>query len=104
MPKALPCGPDGRDLELALDVQGRMFCQSGIAGPALPMRFAIGAAIADVIVNDDDFTLPLAIPAAMRTCSLKCRSGRCAPPVHMIKPTEWREVTPYKWVHSTEKS
>jgi hypothetical protein len=34
--------------------------------------------------------------------SLKCRScrkGRSAPPVHMIKLTERREITPYKWVH-----
>jgi hypothetical protein len=34
--------------------------------------------------------------------SLKCRScrkGRHAPPVHMIKLTERREITPYKWVH-----
>jgi hypothetical protein len=34
--------------------------------------------------------------------SLKCRScrkGRHAPPVHMIKLTEQREITPYLWVH-----
>ena len=34
--------------------------------------------------------------------SLKCRScrkGRYAPPVHMIKLTEQREITPYVWVH-----
>jgi hypothetical protein len=34
--------------------------------------------------------------------SLKCRScrkGRYAPPVHMIKLTEQREITPYLWVH-----
>jgi hypothetical protein len=38
--------------------------------------------------------------------SLKCRScrkGRNAPPVHMIKLTEAREVTPYKWVHPSEE-
>ena len=37
--------------------------------------------------------------------SLKCRScrkGRYAPPVHMIKLTEPREITPYKWVHPDE--
>jgi hypothetical protein len=37
--------------------------------------------------------------------SLKCRScrrGRYAPPVHMIKLTEQREITPYKWVHPDE--
>jgi hypothetical protein len=34
--------------------------------------------------------------------ALKCRScrkGRYAPPVHMIKLTATREITPYKWVH-----
>jgi len=37
--------------------------------------------------------------------SLKCRScrkGRYAPPVHMIKLTEQREISPYKWVHPDE--
>jgi len=37
--------------------------------------------------------------------ALKCRScrkGRYAPPVHMIKLTERREITPYKWVHPVE--
>jgi hypothetical protein len=34
--------------------------------------------------------------------ALKCRSckkGRYAPPVHMIKLTETRQTTPYRWVH-----
>jgi hypothetical protein len=38
--------------------------------------------------------------------ALKCRScrkGRYAPPVHMIKPTETREITPYPWVHPDEE-
>src|ERR1700690_4524176 len=38
--------------------------------------------------------------------SLKCRNrrkGRYAPPVHMIKLTEEREITPYKWVHPEEE-
>jgi hypothetical protein len=26
-----------------------------------------------------------------------------APPVHMIKLTETREITPYKWVHPDEE-
>ena len=37
--------------------------------------------------------------------SLKCRSchkGRYAPPVRIIKLTETREITPYKWVHPDE--
>ena len=38
--------------------------------------------------------------------SLKCRACRSrgsAPPVHMIKLTEARQITPYKWVHPTEE-
>ena len=38
--------------------------------------------------------------------ALKCRSckkGRYAPPVHMIKLTATREITPYKWVHPDEE-
>ena len=38
--------------------------------------------------------------------SLKCRScrkGRYAPPVRMIKRTEARSITPYKWVHPDEE-
>ena len=38
--------------------------------------------------------------------SLKCRScrkGRYAPPVHMIKLTATREITPYLWVHPDEE-
>jgi hypothetical protein len=32
-----------------------------------------------------------------------CRKGRYAPPVHMIKLTERREITPYLWVHPDEE-
>jgi hypothetical protein len=38
--------------------------------------------------------------------ALKCRSckkGRYAPPVHMIKLTETREIAPYVWVHPDEE-
>jgi hypothetical protein len=38
--------------------------------------------------------------------ALKCRSckkGRYAPPVHMIKLTREREITPYVWVHPDEE-
>jgi hypothetical protein len=31
------------------------------------------------------------------------RKGRHAPPVHMIKLTETREITPYRWVHPEEE-
>jgi hypothetical protein len=32
-----------------------------------------------------------------------CRNGRHAPPVHMIKLTERREITRYLWVHPDEE-
>jgi hypothetical protein len=38
--------------------------------------------------------------------ALKCRScrkSRYAPPVHVIKLTERKEITPYKWVHRDEE-
>ncbi|MDO9562853.1 MAG: hypothetical protein Q7J60_14640 [Bradyrhizobium sp.] len=38
--------------------------------------------------------------------SLKCRAcrkGHTAPPVHMIKLTATREITPYQWVHPEEE-
>jgi hypothetical protein len=38
--------------------------------------------------------------------SLKCRSckkGPYAPPVHMIKLTETREITSYLWVHPNDE-
>jgi hypothetical protein len=28
---------------------------------------------------------------------------RHAPPVRMIKPTETRQITPYRWVHPDEE-
>jgi hypothetical protein len=33
---------------------------------------------------------------------VSCR-GRYAPPVHMIKLTATREITPYQWVHPEEE-
>jgi hypothetical protein len=41
------------------------------------------------------------VEAALKCRS--CRKGRYAPPVHMIKLTETREITPYKWVHPDEE-
>jgi hypothetical protein len=37
------------------------------------------------------------LEAALK-CRL-CKKGRYAPPVHMIKLTQEREITPYAWVH-----
>src|SRR5712671_733654 len=50
----------------------------------------------------DAIRRPRDTPLWKLEASLKCRScrkGRNAPPVHMIKLTEKREITPYKWVH-----
>jgi hypothetical protein len=32
-----------------------------------------------------------------------CKKGRYAPPVHMIKLTKEREITPFIWVHPDEE-
>jgi hypothetical protein len=32
-----------------------------------------------------------------------CRTRRYKPPVRMIKPTEQREITPYKWAYPDEE-
>src|SRR6202171_3225799 len=54
----------------------------------------------------DAIRRPRDMPIRKLEAALKCRScrkGRYAPPVHMIKLTETREITPYKWVHPDEE-
>jgi hypothetical protein len=54
----------------------------------------------------DAIRRPRDTPLWKLEASLKCRScrkGRNAPPVHMIKLTETREVTRYRWVHPDEE-
>src|SRR5450631_4801986 len=54
----------------------------------------------------DAIRRPRNTPLWKLEASLKCRScrkGRNAPPVHMIKLTDTREITPYKWVHPDEE-
>ena len=54
----------------------------------------------------DAIRLPRDTPIWKLEASLKCRScrkGRSAPPVRMIKLTETRAITPYKWVHPDEE-
>ena len=54
----------------------------------------------------DAIRRPRDTPLWKLEASLKCRSCRkgCnAPPVHMIKLTEKREITRYKWVHPDEE-
>ncbi len=54
----------------------------------------------------DAIRRPRDTPVWKLEASLKCRScrkGRYAPPVHMIKLTEAREITPYLWVHPDEE-
>ena len=53
----------------------------------------------------DAIRRPRDTPIWKLEASLKCRScrkGRYAPPVRMVKLTETREITPYKWVHPDE--
>jgi hypothetical protein len=50
----------------------------------------------------DAIRRPRDTPIWKLEAALKCRSckkGRYAPPVHMIKLTQEREITPYVWVH-----
>jgi hypothetical protein len=50
----------------------------------------------------DAIRRPRNTPPWKLEASLKCRScrkGRYAPPVHIIKLTEQREISPHKWVH-----
>ncbi|WP_456627706.1 hypothetical protein [Bradyrhizobium sp. URHC0002] len=54
----------------------------------------------------DTIRRPRDTPIWKLEASLKCRScrkGRSAPPVRMIKLTEARVITPYKWVHPDEE-
>jgi hypothetical protein len=46
-------------------------------------------------------TLIWKLEAALKCRS--CRQRRYMPPAHMIKLTETREITPYKWVHPDEE-
>jgi hypothetical protein len=50
----------------------------------------------------DAIRRPRDTPIWKLEAALKCRSckkGRYAPPVHLIKLTQEREITPYRWVH-----
>jgi hypothetical protein len=54
----------------------------------------------------DTIRRPRDTPLWKLEASLKCRScrkGRSAPPVHMIRLTAQREITPYLWVHPDEE-
>ncbi len=54
----------------------------------------------------DAIRRPRDTPIWKLEAALKCRScrnGRYAPPVHMIKLSETREITPYLWVHPDEE-
>src|SRR6185437_14006209 len=53
----------------------------------------------------DAIRRPRDTPIWKLEAALKCRScrnGRYAPPVHMVRLTEAREITPYRWVHPDE--
>ncbi|SFJ72795.1 hypothetical protein [Bradyrhizobium sp. cf659] len=53
----------------------------------------------------DAIRRPKDTPLWKLEASLKCRACRTtryAPPASMIKLTETRQITPYKWVHPTE--
>jgi hypothetical protein len=55
----------------------------------------------------DAIRRPRNTPIWKLEAALKCRSCRTprySPPVHMIKLTQEREITPYVWVHPDEES
>jgi hypothetical protein len=54
----------------------------------------------------DAIRRPRNTPIWKLKAALKCRScrkGRYAPPVHLIRLTEKREIAPYRWVHPDEE-
>src|SRR5207244_1115533 len=92
----------------------------GYGGPAQPsptigqcLNGGLGGTEVECKRSKPRASLPLdairrhrATPIWKLEASLKCRScrnGRYAPPVHMIKLTEAREITPYLWVHPDEE-
>jgi hypothetical protein len=89
----------------------------GYGGPAQPIAQCLNGGLGwlEVECNRcktraslplDAIRRPRDTPLWKLEASLKCQScrkGRTAPPVHMIKLTERREITPYKWVHPDEE-
>jgi hypothetical protein len=92
----------------------------GLGGPAQPsptigqcLNGGYGWLEVECLSCNTRASLPLAAIRRLRDtplwkleASLKCRScrkGRTAPPVHMIKLTDKREITPYEWVHPDEE-
>src|ERR1700755_1610721 len=95
-------------------------CMEGYGGPAQPsptigqcLNGGLGWLEGECNRCKTRASLPLADIRRPRDATIckreapwKCRSGRkgrYAPPVHMIKLTEAREITPYKWVHPDEE-
>jgi hypothetical protein len=82
-----------------------------MAGPRSPLRRSLNVSTAvsagtRASLPLDAIRRPRDTPIWKLEASLKCRScrkGRSAPPVRMIKLTEAREITPYKWVHPDEE-
>jgi hypothetical protein len=86
----------------------------GYGGPAQPSP-TIGECLNGGLCNRcktraslplDAIRRPRDTPIWKLEAALKCRSCRTprySPPVHMIKLTETREITPYVWVHPDEE-
>jgi hypothetical protein len=76
----------------------------GFGGPAQPSP-STGQCLTRASLPLDAIRRPRDTPPWKLEASLRCRScrkGRTAPPVHMIKLTERREIMPYKRVHPKE--
>jgi hypothetical protein len=71
-----------------------------ISGPCRVFRTHHKTARASIPL--DAIRRPRQTPIWKLEAALKCQSckkGRYAPPVHMIKLTMEREITPYPWTH-----
>jgi hypothetical protein len=114
--------PAGEDAKIAIRAADRAesLRMEGFGGPAQPSPTTGqclngGLGWLEVECNRCNTKASLPLDAIRRPrdtplwkleASLKCRAcrkGRNAPPVHMIKLTEKREITPYKWVHPSEE-
>ena len=78
----------------------------GPAQPSLTIGQCLNGGLGWLEVECNRCKTPRDTPLWKMEASLKCRScrkGRYAPPVHLIKVTQMREITPHKWVHPDEE-
>ena len=72
------------------------------AGVVLAFR-ASQAALNSAFAVSRSLAEPMGSPPGRWTLTAQSQTRRYKPPVRMIKLTEQREITPYKWVHPDEE-